>query len=60
MYWFVAHYSDVYTGEQTTRKIEFDGQFFDSEKDCYLYAMGVAYDMTGENECFGGIELLAC
>lgn len=60
MYLFLAHYSNVYTGEQTTRKIEFDGNFCYDEKDCYIYAMGIAYDMTKKDECLDSVELLAC
>lgn len=46
--------------EEITRKIEFDGQFFETEKECYLYAMRKAYDMKEKNECFGSLEFIAC
>ena len=46
--------------EKVSRKIEFDGQFFNSEREIYLYAMGKAYDMKQENECFDNIEFIAC
>ena len=41
MYVFEAHYIDMDTEIELIRNIEFDGQFFDTEKDCYLYAMGL-------------------
>ena len=60
MYLFEAHYINMDTNEKVIRKIEFDGQFFDSEKEIYLYAMGKAYDMTNENELFSSLEFIAC
>ena len=60
MYYFEAHYIDMGTDEEITKKISFDGQFFDCEKDCYLYAMGRAYDMAEENELLASLEFLAC
>ena len=60
MYIFVAHYVDMNTDSTNERKMEFDGQFFDSEKEIYLYAMSKAYDMTRENECFSSLEFIAC
>ena len=60
MYIFVAHYVDMNTDSTNERKMEFDGQFFDSEKEIYLYAMGKAFDMTKENECFSSLEFIAC
>ena len=60
MYLFEAHYINMDTNEKVIRKIEFDGQFFDSEKEIYLYAMGKAYDMIEDNECFDILEFIAC
>ena len=60
MYIFEAHYIDMNTNSEITKKIEFDGQFFDTEKENYLYAMSKAYDMTRENECFSSLEFIAC
>ena len=31
-----------------------------SEKDCYVYAMDKAYDMTEKNEMLARVELIAC
>ena len=42
MYLFLAHYINMDTDTETTKKIEFDGQFFDTEKEIYLYAMSRA------------------
>lgn len=60
MYIFEAHYIDMNTNSEITKKIEFDEQFFDTEKEIYLYAMSKAYDMTMENECFSSLEFIAC
>ena len=60
MYLFEAHYINMDTDTEITKKIEFDGQFFDTEKEIYLYAMSKAYDMTMENECFSSLEFIAC
>lgn len=60
MYIFEAHYIDMNTDSEITKKIEFDGQFFDTEKEIYLYAMSRAYDMTNENELFSSLEFIAC
>ena len=45
---------------EVARGIEFDGQFFDSEKECYLYAMEKAYDMIEKDECLGLLEFIGC
>ena len=60
MYLFEAHYINMNDNSEVTRKIEVEGQFFDSEKEVYLYAMGKAYDMKRENECFSSLEFIAC
>ena len=38
MWIFEAHYMNMETEEESTIKIEFDGQFLGSEKEAYLYA----------------------
>ena len=60
MYFFEAHYINMDDDTEVTKKIEFDGQFFESEKECYLYAMSKAYDMTEKNELFSSLEFIAC
>lgn len=60
MYWFLAYYINMENDAEVTKKIYFVGQFFDSEKACYLYAMSKAYDMIEKNEMFSSLELLAC
>lgn len=60
MYIFVAHYVDMNTDSTNERKMELNGQFFDSEKEIYLYAMSEAFDMTGENEILLCLEFIAC
>lgn len=60
MYIFEAQYTNMDTCEEVIRKIEFVEHMFDSEKDCYLYAMNRAYGMKQENECLDLVELIAC
>ena len=60
MYLFIAHYINMDTDRKRNKAIEIDGQFFDSEKEIYLYAMGKAYDMIEDNECFDILEFIAC
>lgn len=60
MYIFEAHYIKMNTDEEVTRTIEFEEQSFGSEKECYLYAMGMAFDMKEENECLSEVEFIAC
>lgn len=45
MYIFEAHYTNMDNDEEITRKIEFDGQFMENDKECYMYAMSRAYDL---------------
>lgn len=60
MYLFEAVYENVYTGEKITRNIEFDGDnLLDSEKDCYVHAMGKAYDLMTTNECLVSVDLIS-
>ena len=60
MYYFEAHYINMDDDVEITKKIVFDGQFLCSEKECYMYAMARAYDMTEENEMFASLEFIAC
>ena len=60
MYYFEAHYVNMNDDTEVTRKIQFDGQFFNSEKDCFVYAMDKAYDMAEKNECLASVEFIAC
>ena len=60
MYLFEAHYINMDTNKSVSRKIEFDGQFFESEKECYLYAMERAYEVKQGNECFDNLEFISC
>ena len=60
MYYFEAHYINMDNDAEIIKKISFDGQFLDSDKECYLYAMSRAYDMEEENEMFASLEFIAC
>lgn len=44
-----------------TQLIEFDGDnFFDTEIECYVYAMINAYVNKNSNECLGSVEFISC
>ena len=60
MYLFEAQILNMDTDISIVRTIEIDGQFFESERDCYTYAMGVAYDSLNGNEILEKLELIAC
>ena len=45
---------------ELTRTILFSEQFFESEQECYMYAMGRAYSMKEANELLVSVELIAC
>ena len=47
--------------ESVKRKIEFDGDnFFDTEGECYHYALEQALLMKQKNECLCCLEFIAC
>lgn len=61
MYIFEAKYTNMDTSEGHTQLIEFDGDnFFDTEKECYIYAMTKAYENKKVNECLVSVEFIAC
>ena len=61
MYIFEAKYTNMDTNEEHTQSIEFDGDnFFDTEKECYIYAMTKAYENKKVNECLVSVEFIAC
>lgn len=60
MYIFEAHYTNVDTEEEITRKIEVDSQVVGSDKECYIYAMTMAYERKKANEYLASIEFIAC
>ena len=61
MWIFEAKYINMDTTEAITRKIEFDGDnYFNTENDCYLYAMEKALGIKNNNECFSCLEFIAC
>ena len=64
MWFFEAEYSNMNCDssiKSVRRKIEFDGDnFFDTEKECYLYAMEQALKMQKKNECLSKLEFIAC
>ncbi len=61
MYIFIAHYINMETDQERNQSIEFDGDnFFETEKECYIYAMTKAYEDKRENECLSSVEFLSC
>ena len=60
MYIFEAHYINMDTNEEVVRPIEFNEQMFNSEKECYVYAMSKAYNMKQKNETLDSVEFIAC
>ena len=64
MYVFVATYENMDLNssiKSVKRKIEFDGDnFFDTEKECYCYALEQALKIKQKNECLGCLEFIAC
>lgn len=61
MWYFEAKYYDIIADKEIIRKIEFDGEnYFNSEKECYLYAMEKAYEMKKESEMLDSVEFIAC
>lgn len=60
MYIFEAHYENMDTEEEITRKIEVDSQVVGIEKECYIYVMTRAYENKKANECLASIEFIAC
>lgn len=61
MWYFEAKYYDIIADKKITRKIEFDGEnHFNSEKECYLYAMEKAYEMKKESEMLDSVEFVGC
>ena len=61
MYVFEAHYTNMDTNKERTQSIKFDGDnFFNTEKEYYIYAMEKAYNDKKANECLGSVEFIAC
>lgn len=61
MYRFEAKYTNMDTDEERAQLIEFDGDnFFDTEIECYVYAMINAYVNKNSNECLGSVEFISC
>ena len=60
MYYFIAHYVDMNTDKKTSKAINFDGQFFENEKEIYMHAMAQAYDLKETQELLESIEFIAC
>lgn len=61
MYIFIAHYINMETDQERNQSIEFDGDnFFETEKECYIYAMTKAYKEKRENERLLSVEFLSC
>lgn len=59
MYLFAGHYINMSTNEKRTISIELDSQFFESEKDVYKFAIGVAFENKKDDEIFDSLEFIA-
>ena len=64
MWIFIATYENMDLDssiKSVKRKIEFDGDnFFDTDDECYLYAMRQALEMKQKHECLGCLEFVSC
>lgn len=60
MYIFEAHYINMPTGKELIKSIEFNEQFLDTERECYLYAMGRAFDLRDVGDMFASLEFIGC
>lgn len=58
MYIFEAHYTNMDSNEEITRKIEFDGQFMENDKECYMFAMHNAYEFKEKMSVYAWLNLL--
>lgn len=59
MYLFEAHYTDAISGIDIIKEIKFNGRFFPTKKQCYLYAMDKAYDLEQKEERFTSLEYIS-
>lgn len=59
MYLFEAHYTDTISGIDIIKEIRFNGQFFSTEKQRYLYAMDKAYNLEQKDERFTSLEYIS-
>ena len=59
MYLFTVNYINMETDERRSKTFEIDSQFFNSEKDVYKYAIGVAFENKKYNEVFESLEFIA-
>lgn len=59
MYIFEASYTNLDTMETRVQIIEFLECSFSCEKECYSYAMKIAYEEKTENECLDCVTFIA-
>ena len=59
MYLFAGNYINMNTDEKRSKTFEIDPQFFNSEKEVYQYAMGVAFEYKKYGEVFDSLEFIA-
>ena len=61
MWLFEAKYENMENDEEVMRKIEFDGDnFFDTEEQCYIYAMKMALKNRNKNERLCTLDFISC
>lgn len=54
---FAAYYIKLDSDEEIVR--EFTVDFWGGERECYQYAMGIAYDKTQNDETLVALEIIA-
>ena len=61
MWLFEAKYVNMDNGKCVTRKIAFDGDnSFDTEDQCYIYAMKMALKNRNKNERLYTLDFISC
>ena len=60
MWYFEAFYINMNDDSERRINIKFDGQFFNSEEEIYIYAMTKAYKEKKNHETLVSVEFVAC
>ena len=61
MWLFEAKYVNMDNGKGVTRKISFDGDnSFDTEEQCYVCAIQMAFKNRNENERLYALDFISC
>ena len=60
IYLFEATYENMITFERVVRTINVDIRLAENEREVFLQAMNIAYDMKGNNETIDKLECIGC